>query len=86
MCIKATYPHLNLCWHATVAVEAPVSSPLPLPIVLPLLTVAAPGEQTAPTGMKVQQLGLASWNLDRIDQRVRPGFGPYRAAKLHVVI
>jgi hypothetical protein len=53
-----------------VNVEAPVSAPLPLPIVLPPLTVAAPGQRSAPTGLKVQQLGLASWNLDRANQRV----------------
>jgi hypothetical protein len=62
--------HLNLVHTCAVNVEAPVSSPLPLPIVLPPLTVAAPGQRYAPTGLKVQQLGLASWNLDRINQQV----------------
>lgn len=53
-----------------VEVMAPTNMPLPLPIVLPPLTVAAGGQRTAPTGLKVEQLGLATWNLDRIDQRV----------------
>jgi len=53
-----------------VEVVAPTSMPLPLPIVLPPLTVAAGGQRSAPTGLKVEQLGLATWNLDRIDQRV----------------
>lgn len=50
-----------------------MSEPLPLPIVLPPLTVAAPGQHFAPTGLKLQQLGLASWNLDRVNQRVNSG-------------
>jgi hypothetical protein len=61
---------LLVCHKRAVNVEAPVSEPLPLPIVLPPLTVAAPGQRFAPTGLKLQQLGLVSWNLDRVNQKV----------------
>ena len=52
--------------HQEVSVVASQSDPLPLPIYLPPLTAAAPGELVAPPGLKMQQLGLASWNLDRL--------------------
>jgi hypothetical protein len=46
--------HADVCVKSAVNVEAPVSEPLPLPIVLPPLTVAAPGQRYAPTGLKVE--------------------------------
>lgn len=51
-------------WGA-VEVKALESQPLPLPIVLPPLTAVQAGQQVAPAGAKIQQLGLPSWNLDR---------------------
>lgn len=48
-----------------VEVKAPESQPLPLPIILPPLTAVQAGQQEAPVGAKIQQLGLPSWNLDR---------------------
>ena len=48
------HEHPKVCVQPAVNVEAPVSEPLPLPIVLPPLTVAAPGQRYAPTGLKVQ--------------------------------